>query len=125
MRVLTSFVLQILMLGALSALMVAEDPAQSSLVITLFVLGELGGTGMLCSIIVRRFRPDGTLDFSVSLPLRDVTSVTFGGADLRDLYVTTAADGAVEIDGRSQAGTAALFHGRAAVAGQPIVKTRF
>ena len=60
MRVVASFVLQLLMFGALSALMVIEDPAQSSVVIGLFVVGELWGTSMLCSVIVKHFR-EGSL----------------------------------------------------------------
>lgn len=41
---------------------------------------------------VRRFTPDGTLDTIVRLPVPKATSCTFGGADRRDLYITTAAD---------------------------------
>jgi sugar lactone lactonase YvrE len=39
---------------------------------------------------VRRFLPDGSPDLVVDLPVPNVTSVTFGGPDLDDLYVTTA-----------------------------------
>ena len=37
-----------------------------------------------------RYAPDGTLDRTLQLPLRRPTSVTFGGDDLKTLYVTTA-----------------------------------
>ncbi len=40
---------------------------------------------------VERRLPDGSLDVIVELPVAKVTSCTFGGSDLRDLYVTTAA----------------------------------
>jgi sugar lactone lactonase YvrE len=39
---------------------------------------------------VRRYRPDGVLDGIVSVPAEQVTSCTFGGPDLTDLYITTA-----------------------------------
>jgi sugar lactone lactonase YvrE len=38
----------------------------------------------------RRYRPDGTLDVEVPLPVTNPTSVAFGGPGLGDLYVTTA-----------------------------------
>jgi D-xylonolactonase len=37
--------------------------------------------------------PDGTVERVVDLPTRNVTSVTFGGSDYADTYVTTAAYG--------------------------------
>jgi len=40
---------------------------------------------------VRRYSPSGKLDRVVELPVSQPTSCTFGGADLRDLYITTAA----------------------------------
>ena len=39
-------------------------------------------------------RPDGTERDRIPVPLPMVTSVCFGGADLRDLYITTGSDGA-------------------------------
>ncbi|WP_406460105.1 SMP-30/gluconolactonase/LRE family protein [Streptomyces sp. NBC_01622] len=39
---------------------------------------------------VRRYTPDGELERVVSLPVPLVTACAFGGADLTDLYVTTA-----------------------------------
>jgi sugar lactone lactonase YvrE len=37
-----------------------------------------------------RFTPDGSVDLNLEIPARDVTSLCFGGADRRDLYVVTA-----------------------------------
>ncbi len=45
-----------LLFGALSALMLANGPAPSAGMITLFAIGELGATGFLCSFIVRQYR---------------------------------------------------------------------
>jgi sugar lactone lactonase YvrE len=41
---------------------------------------------------VRRYSPGGKLDDVLQLPVSLVTSCAFGGTDLRDLYITTAAD---------------------------------
>jgi sugar lactone lactonase YvrE len=40
---------------------------------------------------VRRYRPDGTLDRRLPLPVHSPTSVTFGGPDLDVLFVTSMA----------------------------------
>ncbi len=42
---------------------------------------------------VRRYTPDGTLDRVVTLPVPRPTACAFGGADLTDLYITTARTG--------------------------------
>ncbi|MFE4697357.1 SMP-30/gluconolactonase/LRE family protein [Streptomyces sp. NPDC056738] len=42
---------------------------------------------------VRRYTPDGTLDRVLELPVRRPTACAFGGADLTDLYITTARTG--------------------------------
>jgi hypothetical protein len=51
-----------LLFGVLSALMLADGPAQSTGVITLFAIGELGATGFLCSLIVRQYRRKSMAD---------------------------------------------------------------
>jgi len=40
--------------------------------------------------LLRRYRPDGQVDQEIRLPPRRVSSCAFGGADGRDLYITTA-----------------------------------
>jgi D-xylonolactonase len=40
--------------------------------------------------IVKRFRSDGTLDRTITMPQKKVLSLVFGGPDLQDLYVVTA-----------------------------------
>ncbi len=39
---------------------------------------------------IRRYLPDGTMDWEIELPLTNPTCPAFGGADLRTLYITTA-----------------------------------
>ncbi|MEO1160646.1 MAG: SMP-30/gluconolactonase/LRE family protein [Pseudomonadota bacterium] len=38
-----------------------------------------------------RYAPDGTVDRKISMPVRNITSVMFGGTDLKDIYVTSMA----------------------------------
>ncbi|MFG3270829.1 SMP-30/gluconolactonase/LRE family protein [Streptomyces luteogriseus] len=45
---------------------------------------------------VRRYTPDGELDRVIELPVPLVTACAFGGADLTDLYITTARVGLTE-----------------------------
>ena len=64
-----------------------------------------------------RYTPDGHEDHCVEFPARKVSSVTFGGDDLQDLYVTTAlADGSRTEEG---AGAGALFRLQAEIPGVP------
>jgi D-xylonolactonase len=41
---------------------------------------------------VVRYAPDGSVERRIRLPVPQVSSVAFGGQDLADLYITTAAD---------------------------------
>jgi sugar lactone lactonase YvrE len=68
---------------------------------------------------VRRYRPDGTLDAVVSVPAAQVTSCTFGGPQLSDLYITSARSGLDESDLEEQPLAGALFRCRPGVAGLP------
>lgn len=64
------------------------------------------------------FEPDGAHRGDVSVPLPMVTSLCFGGDDLRDLYIVTGSDG-----GPSPAcGT--VFRMRVDVAGLPLARAR-
>ncbi len=47
---------------------------------------------------VVRFTPAGTRDRRINLPAQDVTSLTFGGSSMNELYVTSAAHRADEDD---------------------------
>lgn len=49
-----------------------------------------------------RFRPDGTLERTVRLPVQRPTCPAFGGPDLATLFVTTASHGLTEAERRSQ-----------------------
>ncbi|MGI5146805.1 SMP-30/gluconolactonase/LRE family protein [Plantactinospora sp. CA-294935] len=69
---------------------------------------------------VRRYAPDGRLDVRVPLPARQVTACTFGGPELRDLYVTTSRLG---LDDPEPA-AGALFRASPGVAGLPVTPFR-
>lgn len=64
------------------------------------------------------FEPDGRERERIPCPLPMVTSVCFGGDDLRDLYVVTGSDGT----GGQNAGS--VFRMRASVAGVPVAPAR-
>jgi sugar lactone lactonase YvrE len=68
---------------------------------------------------LRRYRPDGTLERIVDLPVSRVTSCAFGGEDLRDLYVTSASKDLSAAELRAQPHAGALFVLRPGVAGRP------
>jgi sugar lactone lactonase YvrE len=55
------------------------------------VVDSEGGVWVACwqSAEIRRYRPDGVLDRRVALPFPHIVSLSFGGSDLTDLYVTT------------------------------------
>jgi sugar lactone lactonase YvrE len=70
---------------------------------------------------VIRFRPDGAVDRRIDFSSRfagcRVTSLAFGGEDLRDLYVVTAGDYRV-----AEPGAGRVYRGRSDVAGQRTPK---
>ena len=68
---------------------------------------------------VRRYRPDGRIDAEVRLPARQVSSCTFGGPALRDLYITTAMRGLSPQELRQQPGAGGLFRHQPGVGGMP------
>lgn len=71
---------------------------------------------------VRRYGPAGELDSVVRLPATQVSSCTFGGADLRDLYVTSASRGRSADDRRRQPDAGAVFRVRVDVPGVPAAR---
>jgi sugar lactone lactonase YvrE len=68
---------------------------------------------------VRRYSPGGDLDQVLHLPVDRVTSVAFGGADLGDLYITTAWEGLSEQQRDRQPLAGSVFRCRPGVAGLP------
>ena len=64
------------------------------------------------------FEPDGRERERIPCPLPMVTSVCFGGDDLRDLYVVTGSEGT----GTERAGT--IFAMQVSVAGVPVAPAR-
>jgi sugar lactone lactonase YvrE len=66
---------------------------------------------------VRRYRPDGSLDGVVELPVTHVTACAFGGDDLTDLFITTSRENLAD-DAQPEAGS--LFRYRPGVRGLPV-----
>jgi sugar lactone lactonase YvrE len=68
---------------------------------------------------VMRFRPDGTIERKIRLPVSRVTMCAFGGPDLRTLYVTSGRGGlsAAELEREPLAG--GIFALEVDVAGLP------
>jgi sugar lactone lactonase YvrE len=68
---------------------------------------------------VHRYAPDGTLSGRIDLPVSNITSCTFGGEGLADLFITTATSGLTEKDLKEQPFAGALFRVRPGVVGRP------
>jgi sugar lactone lactonase YvrE len=68
---------------------------------------------------VRRYSPEGTLDAVVPLPVTNVTSLTFGGPDRADLFVTTAKHHLDPAQRAAQPLAGAVFVLRPGVRGRP------
>jgi sugar lactone lactonase YvrE len=66
---------------------------------------------------IHRYEPDGTLDRVVRVPVSQVTALTFGGANLDDLFITTSREGLVN---SAEPSAGALFHYASDVRGQPV-----
>jgi gluconolactonase len=58
------------------------------------------------------FEPDGSHRMDIAVPLPMVTSLCFGGSDLRDLYIVTGSEGGPEENCGS------VFQTRVSVPGQ-------
>ena len=70
---------------------------------------------------LRRFAPDGSEERSIPFPARLVSSVTFGGADLTDIFVTTIGGNNRDEDGP---GAGALFRLNLGVKGVPEFRSK-
>lgn len=68
---------------------------------------------------VRRFDPDGVPDMEIKLPVNNVTSCAFGGKDLGDLYITTAAQFMSDEDLRKQPHAGGIYRARPGPTGLP------
>ncbi|SCK18501.1 gluconolactonase [Streptomyces sp. WMMB 714] len=69
---------------------------------------------------LRRYTPDGRLDLTVPVPVPRPTACAFGGAELRDLYVTTASVG-TDVSAHPLAGSVLVLPG----AGQGLPQPAF
>lgn len=68
---------------------------------------------------VRRYRPDGSVERAIDLPVSLVTKCAFGGPDLSDLYITSAW---IELDAEGRARepqAGGVFRCRPGVRGKP------
>ena len=70
-----------------------------------------GGAGIAC------FGADGKMLDTIALPATNVTSLAFGGDDLRDLYVTSARTGMAEVSLSAEPLAGSLFRVRTSVQG--------
>jgi sugar lactone lactonase YvrE len=68
---------------------------------------------------VRRYAPSGSLDRVVELPVDLVTSVTFGGPGLAELFITTAHEGLTATQRLAQPLAGSVFRHRPGVSGRP------
>ena len=73
---------------------------------------------------VHRYTPAGVLDAVVAVPTTYPTSCTFGGADLRDLYITTAAVKLSARDRAEQPSAGGVFVARPGVRGRAAHRFR-
>jgi len=68
-----------------------------------------------------RYRPDGVVERQIAFPARKVSSVTFGGPNYRDIYVTTAGGDQKAAEGEH---AGALFRLRLGIQGVPEFTSR-
>ena len=68
---------------------------------------------------MHRYATDGRLDRALRLPVSNVTSCTFGGPGLADLYITSAREGLSPAELGDQPLAGGLFVRRGAGAGLP------
>jgi L-arabinonolactonase len=88
----------------------------------LWVAHFADGPGSVCGVPggITRFAPDGQELTSIRMPVSYVTSACFGGADLRDLYITTGRIDVPQADLVHEPHAGGLFRWRAKVAGSVL-----
>jgi sugar lactone lactonase YvrE len=74
---------------------------------------------------LRRYTPAGIVEREIELPVTLVTSMAFGGADLGDLYITTASHRLTPDEAKTQVHAGSVFVCRPGVAGQPANRFRW
>lgn len=74
---------------------------------------------------IRRHLPDGTIERVLQLPVKEVLSLTFGGGDVRDLYIVTAYPGAIDVASAAIERTGTIFRTRSEIPGPKLTRTRF
>jgi L-arabinonolactonase len=65
---------------------------------------------------VRRYRPDGSLDETISLPCSNPTKPAFGGTDMQTMYITTTKT-VIKSDAPGAATNGGLFFTRSGFTG--------
>ena len=73
---------------------------------------------------VLRFAADGSLLGRIDIPVTRVSSCAFGGADLTDLFITTAWEDATPDEQAAQPTAGAIFRARPGVRGRPAGRLR-
>ncbi|NLF02558.1 MAG: SMP-30/gluconolactonase/LRE family protein [Anaerolineales bacterium] len=73
---------------------------------------------------VVRHSPDGTVDRELRLPVANVTSCSFGGPDLDELYITSARVTLSDAELSGQAWAGDLFRVKVGVQGRPAFRYR-
>jgi sugar lactone lactonase YvrE len=72
--------------------------------------------------MIHRFTPQGKLDYSLTVPVKKPTICTFGGADLRTLYVASIRPDGIDVSDQPLAGGVFAFEGLNA---QGVAETAF
>jgi sugar lactone lactonase YvrE len=73
---------------------------------------------------VLRFAPDGSLLGRIDVPVAQVSSCAFGGADMADLYITTAWEDATPAQRALEPAAGGIFRARPGVRGRPAERFR-
>ncbi len=72
--------------------------------------------------MIHRFTPQGKLDYSLTVPVKKPTICTFGGSDLRTLFVASIRPSGIDLSDQAQAGGVFSFDGLGA---QGVAETPF